>query len=618
MLKIRIIFPPQFEPYQPYLSLPYLKGLLSKLSIESTYYDANIDFYWWIFSNKKEFINNTNENNKLKYLFENIDIAVGNLKKKGIDIFEYRWSMNIVEEFLLAISPQNFEISLNYLNIGNKYSSASLKSLVIDKTSIFDLFFQDKKQKILGDKEYNYYFFSIVVIDQLGPSLSIAKNIKHCRPNSKIVFGGAFIARINEKLKKIGWINDIVDEIRPEEGNIAVSKILGLESLYNGHVSPIYDELESEKYLSSEFVVPYLIAHGCKWGKCIFCSHHISYNSYRTSSFSDVIIDIEKIKDKFGTRFISFCDEYIPIPVIKDLSNGLKEKNLQIYWSSFSRAEKEYTEISTTNDIYAAGGRVLFYGFETVSQRLLNLMKKGNNSLFYEDILKNCKSSNIAVRIDLMVDFPTETNEEFGKLIKFLSDNIETLDTPFSSYSAAVFELKEDTPIIKQTKKLKLNVKSTLRGDLDEQLQFNSEKPEGINKLEKRKRVIMFYKTKLKAELISPKNKTHQLIFKAEYDNGEMQIPSYPVMNFENKIKLNKGVIFKSKTTELENLSNGGSIKLAKHLSRLGTEIVEYKSIETIQNILNISDKQLFLSLINYLVRNDYIVIDEKSNSNLY
>src|SRR3989442_5799509 len=47
-MKARLIFPPQFEPFQPYLSGPYLKGLLCRHGICASVFDANLDFYEWL------------------------------------------------------------------------------------------------------------------------------------------------------------------------------------------------------------------------------------------------------------------------------------------------------------------------------------------------------------------------------------------------------------------------------------------------------------------------------------------------------------------------------------------------------------------------------------------
>ena len=46
--KNEILLIPQFEPFQPYLSLPYIKSLLINLNENCSINDLNINFYDWL------------------------------------------------------------------------------------------------------------------------------------------------------------------------------------------------------------------------------------------------------------------------------------------------------------------------------------------------------------------------------------------------------------------------------------------------------------------------------------------------------------------------------------------------------------------------------------------
>lgn len=231
----QIIFPPQFEPFQPYLSLPYLKGLLKIYDIENKCFDANMDFYWWLFTHwkKKRSLHSSLE----EYLYSNIGDAVRVLMNIPQNLWKYKWAVNVVDEYLKAVSPDGVKISLTSLTIGNKYSSEDLRNYLQSPNNIFREYFKYVQSEILGPQNTNYYLFSLVVLDQIGAALTFAKEIKRRRPQSKIVFGGPFVSRFYKRLVTLPWLSEIIDVIAPGEAYKVLPKILGLQKKGGGRSS---------------------------------------------------------------------------------------------------------------------------------------------------------------------------------------------------------------------------------------------------------------------------------------------------------------------------------------------------------------------------------------------
>src|SRR3972149_11534860 len=117
MINVKIIFSPQFEPFQPYLSLPYIKSLLTQYNIESSYYDANIDFYLWLFKEQRNRLLENN-NDRRNYLYKNIENAIASIKSKHTDLIKYKWAINVIDGFLAEISPEGVSISLSGMGVG--------------------------------------------------------------------------------------------------------------------------------------------------------------------------------------------------------------------------------------------------------------------------------------------------------------------------------------------------------------------------------------------------------------------------------------------------------------------------------------------------------------------
>lgn len=615
----QIIFPPQFEPFQPYLSLPYLKGLLKIYGIESKCFDANVDFYWWLFTQveKKRSVHSSLE----EYLYSNIGNAVRALMTIPQNLWKYRWAVNIVDEHLKAVSPDGVKISLTSLTIGNKYSSEDLRNYIQSPNNIFREYFEYVQSEILSPQDTQYYLFSLVVLDQLGAALTFAKEIKRRRPHTKVVFGGPFVSRFYKRLVALPWINEIVDILVPGEAYKSLSKIFGLRQWWTGHISPDFSDLDMNKYLSPRLVLPYLIAHGCKWGLCTFCTHHLTYSEYRVSSLCDVVQDISGLVEKYGVEYISFSDEYLSSEQLSDLVRLLEEKKINIKWSTFVRAESKFSDKNFTKKLYEGGARLLMFGFESTSQRILRLMRKGTNVDFYSSILESCKDANISVRLDFMVGFPTETEEDAQRTFTFIKDNSEIIDTPFSSYAIAVFELREGTPIMHDLKKYGVKVVALLRGDLDEQYDFVENR--GLSQEQKRKwrhKMIAYLKNELSAELITPQNKTHQLCLKYLFDKACFELPVKKIETHRLQELWgiwNHGVVIRDKKNGffiITNFATGGVLELVPELFHI---IVEFETGGSLYSVFSKSTSwtlQEFIKLINFLFRNDYLLIGNKQD----
>ena len=612
---VRLIFSPQFEPFQPYLSLPYLKELLRLYNIKSSYIDCNIDFYHWLLKQKNELLSN----DKIEdvYLLRNIKHAMSFIKTGTKYLSKYRWAISVTEEYLQKISTQDLSISLSNLEINNKYDSNTIKEFVFGDNNLLFYYFKDNLHKIIVES-CGYYFFSLAVIEQLPASLIFAKEIKKQFQGTKIVFGGPFIKRLFNKLNSVEWIKEIVDRLESREGYLSIAGVFDIPILCNKHVSPDFSEIDKSLYLSPKPVFPYLISHGCKWGKCVFCAHHITYDSYRTSSIHNVIADLKYIRQHYGVEYISFSDEYLTKEQLDELCNELKTNRLDIKWSTFVRGEKCFSDETFVSKLYESGCRVLFFGFETFSQKLLDSMEKGTSATDYLTILETCKKFNIAVRIDLMFGFPGEKDNEAKEVFKIITKNRYLFDTPFSSIAIALFELKKDTPIFNNIQEFNINLLEQCRGNLDEVYNFS---PHAEHSSEWREKLMLFFKLETDSELIAPNNKTHQLVLKNLYDEGEIKLMLMLTKENIGEVKFytNSTVHFAKDETQyiLSNLSNGCEIIISSKIGKL-LEDTKYDAISftNFSNILSndINNMSILYELINFLYRNDFIILQKEKS----
>jgi radical SAM superfamily enzyme YgiQ (UPF0313 family) len=130
-------------------------------------------------------------------------------------------------------------------------------------------------------------------------------------------------------------------------------------------------------------------------------------------------------------------------------------------------------DLKTLQQLYDSGLRVVLWGVESGSERILQLMKKGTNQKDNEITLKNAHDLGIKNVLYVMFGFPTETESEFMDTINFLQKNEENIDL----LSISTFGLQPGTPIFAHPKQFgvkKVNVQE--RKLLDAKVTFETEK----------------------------------------------------------------------------------------------------------------------------------------------
>lgn len=617
---VQVIFPPQFEPFQAYLSGPYLKGLLANYGEEAAVFDANIDFYDWLLSFRTGTIPwQTRRHPNLEFLRRQVGAAAASLKRTPGSLLDYRRAINVVDEYLGAVAPEGVKIGLSYLKVGNRYSDTHLRAYLEDENNLFARYFANATDSILGAEAVNTYLLSLVVIDQLAAAVAFTREIKRRRPHARVFMGGPIVSRLQLQLKAVPWLASTFDGIISGEAHRVLPELLGLPHQYTGHVTPDFSDLDLNRYWCSRRVLPYLVAHGCKWGKCTFCSHHLTYDGYRESPMRQVLDDLEILANRHRAEYISFSDEYLTPDQLTDLAQGIEERGLDIKWLTFARLEREFRDVRFMRRLYAAGCRMLMFGLESASQRVLNLMRKGTRVEHFRPILEACREAAIAVRYDFMVGFPGETEEDVQWTFDFLRQNRDVIDTPFSSYSTAIFELRSGIPVLDMADRYRVLPRNPLRGALDDQYEFES--VGGLSEEARigwRERLIRYSKTELDIELVCPQNKSDQLVLKDLFDQGSFDLPVRQItpedfVHLQACLARGVELLSAGENWRVVNRANGGEIEVVTELFavfRLFQRGVSVAQAFTSQNLWDAATFALFLC---FLYRNDYVVVTEES-----
>jgi radical SAM superfamily enzyme YgiQ (UPF0313 family) len=319
---------------------------------------------------------------------------------------------------------------------------------------------------------------SIVLRQQLFSSMTFCALIKEQFPGIHVTIGGNTVTRFRDVLPDTPKLFALFDSAIVYEGETALLRLV--EGIVNGtelshvpnlmfrdatgiHVNsetfaenmgalppPDFDGLPMEKYFVPEPILPYLATRGCYWGRCEFCDHGEGYTSgYRTKKDWQIIDELTFLKEKYQTRHFHFTDESYPPALFRKVTRKLVESKLDIAWTTHIRFEKSLLDDEVWQDAQDAGCKYLHMGYESGSERVLQLMDKATTTEIIQRSLELSSRHGVWNHVMGFFGFPGETYEDAKFSTQFLEDNREHVH----SIGFGTFDLSKHTPVAKNPEK---------------------------------------------------------------------------------------------------------------------------------------------------------------------
>ncbi|MBC7100056.1 MAG: B12-binding domain-containing radical SAM protein [Methanobacteriales archaeon] len=192
------------------------------------------------------------------------------------------------------------------------------------------------------------------------------------------------------------------------------------------HLVP-FKEYETTKNDQAHIIT----SRGCIYS-CEYCSSSlIMGKKFRARSPENVVDEIEELYDKYKIGEIGFIDDAFVLNKRRAhrIAEEIKERSLDIRWSTSSRVNTINKQL--LSNLKSAGLQSIYYGVESGSQRVLDLMNKKITLKQSEDAVKIAKDLEIEVMASFMFGYPGETPAEMDKTIDF---SIK-LDPDYAQYS---------------------------------------------------------------------------------------------------------------------------------------------------------------------------------------
>jgi len=396
---------------------------------------------------------------------EGIDDALATLRNEEsfYDYDRYLRAVKLLDRAFRLVSAEHYPTSLtphNYTLSWSIEKEAEVLAAVFDeKANFFCEYFREKALPEIVAMAPDLVGISLTYTSQVIPGLALARMIKQALPKCHVTVGGGLLAYLGEKATRSGKVFAAIDSAIVLEGegpllelakNVAAGKAepadgvgnaiwkRGDAVVVNPPASPLsidslptpeFDGLPMERYWSPRLALPLAITRGCYWEKCAFCTlYKVIGPGFRQRRLDKVMDDIEAVTARWKSDVIYFVVEDMPPPVFKALPGALKARGLSIQWWTDARLERNLFTDELCRELHESGCRRIAFGFESASQRLLDLMEKGTAIDEAEGILRRLAKAGISNTLYTMIGFPTETREEALQTLEWLRSHRDCVD----------------------------------------------------------------------------------------------------------------------------------------------------------------------------------------------
>lgn len=490
MKKGMILFPPEWLPINPYASMPMLAGQLYNAGYSVVCKDSNLEFFDYVL-NKDNFeriagVGNVKKNRsdreeQIISVKNNLQASVETLKKgkNFYDVNSYMQAMKTINEALTIISENYPGQKLSLYDFADTRFNWDYRNLVkICSNQMRNMFYDYYMEQIEYWKtlEIDYICITMPCYTQLIPAFTLMFLLKK-HTTMTVCVGGNIITRLSEGIRANKDILDtFCDYILMGDGECSIVKFVdflhgkcksdevpgmiwkeGFNLFANPidkerHMEniawPVFQGMKLDNYYCPEVTFAIEFARGCYWRKCSFCAVDISHKKYCMKPMEHLIDEIEHLVDNYGIKNFVFVDEAIPVKKYVEFADYIIKRKLDIHFYSFARMEKGYT-YEVLEHLKKAGLSILWWGYESKSVRIMELMTKGIDVDERISILENAYRAGIWNHCLCMAGFPTETKEE----IQATLDEIRNNRKLFNSCAMNAFFLSYNSPMYYEPEK---------------------------------------------------------------------------------------------------------------------------------------------------------------------
>jgi len=372
----------------------------------------------------------------------------------------YRQAALVLKRWLEILSVRGFpgqfeELTLRHRNVGSLSSVVDLTDpefldrLVNPFAPYFDSAFTD----VLRGQGWDFIGLSVNYLAQLPFAINMCRRIKAAAPDALLCVGGTEISDIVKCLRDPADVWRLFGDcgaIIAGEGETAILDLL--EAVADGRPvptdrpgilqpaatlptarpavnyenlsalpAPRYDIWDLGQYWSPEPVVLYSPSRGCYWNKCTFCDYGLNTELPTSPSRNrpiEAAIDELREITRFA-RTVYFSVDAIAPAYLRKLARAIVDSGIQIRWSAELRLERTFLH-DIAPELKDSGCVAISFGYESGSQRILDLINKGVRLTDVPSLLQELARVGIGAQMMGFIGFPGETPSEAESTYDFL------------------------------------------------------------------------------------------------------------------------------------------------------------------------------------------------------
>lgn len=169
-------------------------------------------------------------------------------------------------------------------------------------------------------------------------------------------------------------------------------------------------------------VAAILTSRGCPYD-CIFCHNSFKEIPFRHNSPERVLQEIDELINKYRVKALFFIEDnfFVDRKRLQRICELLIERKYDLIWAGNARVDNIDPEILRLAK--AAGCRQVTFGFESGSQKILNILRKRTTVAQIEKAIKLTHDAGLIVNGTFIIGSPEETLEDIRLTQQLIREN---------------------------------------------------------------------------------------------------------------------------------------------------------------------------------------------------
>lgn len=432
---ILFLLPPFYTPYTPPLGISVMKAYIEQFGYKVKCFDFNVVPHIWVAHHK---------------YFEILQHSKGLSQQHGYTNLWYILQAHMMGH-LNGLDSQGCARLLE--KVLPVYDLTPEPEIINGLVPVVNALFRDIEQILREELDLASYAVvgTSTYSTSLAPSLLIHKRVKEINPEIMTIMGGGVfaddMASGSDNLETLLREYKFVDHIVMGEGEVLFRELLSGKLRHKRML--MRDDLPEPTLSMKEVKIPdysdfhmpnYL--HLCIEGarscpfQCKFCSETVQWGNYRKKPSGVLADQMIHLVEKHGNKTF-FMGDSLMNPYIEDLSKSLLERNADLLYDGYLRADKIATDRVKTKRWAKSGCVRTRLGIESASAKVLKEMQKETTPEGISKAIKTLASAGIRVTTLWIVGFPGETEEDFLDTLNFIREHhryIYELDVHYYYY----------------------------------------------------------------------------------------------------------------------------------------------------------------------------------------